>query len=92
MLNDFISRMLREQNQKDLKAVKKYCEEEGYVEDYYNIFLPLYKKYDWEFIRDIGEIQWELNFGEYKVVYLNLDRLSTLVEWNEKKQKFVPVK
>ena len=43
---NFITRMLKEQNKKDLAAVKEYCREQGYVEDYDNIFLPLYKKYD----------------------------------------------
>ena len=90
MLNDYIHRMLREKNKRDLQAVKDYCKEQGYVEDYDNIFLPLYKKYDWEFIRDIGEIEWEWVRGdEYRVTYLNLDRLSTLVEWDEKKGKFI---
>ena len=87
---NFISKMLKEQNRKDLLAVKKYCEEQGYIEDYYNIFLPLYKKYDWEFIRDIGGIEWErIEIDEYRVTYLNLDRLSTLVEYNEKKNKWM---
>ena len=88
---NFIELMLAEQNKKDLAAVKKYCEEDGWVEDYYNIFLPLYKKYGWEFIRDIGGIEWECCFGEYSVTYLNLDRLSCMVEWNEKQQKFVAI-
>lgn len=88
----FIEVMLEEKNKLDLLAVKKYCEEDGYVEDYYNIFLPLYKKYGWEFIRDIGEISWNrLDLYHYEVVYLNLDRLSTLVEWNEKKGKYVAI-
>ena len=89
---DFITAMLREQNKRDLEAVRKYCYEDGYEEDYFNIFLPLYKKYGWEFIRDIGEIEWErIDLYHYKVIYLNLDRLSTLVEWNEAKKKFVAV-
>ena len=76
--------------QRDLMAVKNYCREQGWVEDYDNIFMPLFKKYGWEFIRDIGEIEWEWVKGnEYRVTYLNLDRLSTLVDWNEKKQKWV---
>lgn len=87
-MKNFITCMLEEQNKKDLLAVKQYCKEQGYVEDYYNIFLPLYKKYDWEFIRDIGEIEWKLEFGEYKVTYLNLDRLSTLVEFDENTKKW----
>ena len=91
MLND----MFAEQEIKDLQAVKDYCEEDGYVEDFYNIFLPLYNKYGWELIRDIGGIEWERVLGvkdiQYRVVYLNLDRLSTLVEWNEKKGKFVAI-
>ena len=87
-LNDYLS--MQEAN--DLLAVKNYCEEDGYVEDFYNIFLPLYNKYGWEFIRDIGDIKWErIDIDTYKVTYLNLDRLSTLVEWNEKKGKFVAI-
>lgn len=82
--------MLEEKNKRDLQAIKTYCIEDGYVEDYYNIFLPLYKKYGWEFIRDIGEIEWDWIRGdEYRVRYLNLDRLSTLVYWDEKKNKWV---
>lgn len=90
-VNDYITNMLLEQNTKDLQAVKDYCEEQGWVEDYDNIFLPLYDKYGWEFIRDIGEIEWNGFSGNYSVVYLNLDRLSTLVEWNEKKKKWVAI-
>ena len=87
---DFISRMLAEQNRRDLQAIKQYCIDDGYVEDYFNIFLPLYKKYGWKFIRDIGEIEWEwLRTDEYRVIYLNLDRLSTLVDYDENKQKWV---
>lgn len=91
----FLNNYFVEKELKDLQAVKDYCEEQGWVEDFDNIFLPLYKKYGWEFIRDIGEIEWERVLGvqdiEYRVVYLNLDRLSTLVEWNEKKQRFVAI-
>ena len=87
-MTNFITAMLEEQNRKDLAAVKTYCREQGYVEDYYNIFLPLYKKYDWEFIRDIGDIEWECICGEYRVTFLNLDRLSTMVEFNERTQKW----
>lgn len=94
-LNNYFVKTLVEQEQKDLQAVKDYCEEDGYVEDFENIFLPLYKKYGWELIRDIGDIKWEKVLGtsdiQYRVVYLNLDRLSTLVEWNEKKKKFVAI-
>ena len=88
---NFIELMLAEQEKKDLAAVKKYCEEDGWVEDYNNIFLPLYKKYGWEFIRDIGDIEWDCICGEYSVRYLNLDRLSCFVEWNESKNKFVAI-
>ena len=96
-LNDYLSHCFALKEQKDLQAIKDYCEEQGWVEDYYNIFLPLYEKYDWEFIRDIGEIEWERVLGsqdidEYRVVYLNLDRLSTLVEWDEDKHKWVACK
>ena len=91
-LNTLLNSMFVEREQKDLQAVKTYCEEQGWVEDYYNIFLPLYAKYDWELIRDIGGIEWEWVRGdEYRVIYLNLDRLSTLVEWNEKKGKWVAI-
>lgn len=90
---DFITAMLKAQNQRDLRAVKQYCIEQGYPEDYENIFLPLYKKYDWEFIRDIGGIEWErIDIYNYKVTYLNLDRLSLFVEYDEVKGKFVPIK
>ena len=94
-LNNYFANYFAEKEQKDLQAIKDYCEEDGYVEDFENIFLPLYKKYGWDLIRDIGEIQWERVLGvqdiQYRVVYLNLDRLSTLVEWNEKKNKFVAI-
>ena len=91
-LNNYLVNMLAEKEQKDLQAIKDYCELDGYVEDYDNIFLPLYKKYGWDLIRDIGEIEWEWERGnEYRVIHLNLDRLSTLVEWNEKKGKFVAI-
>ena len=96
-ISNILNGYFAEQERKSLQAVKDYCEEEGWVEDYYNIFLPLYEKYGWEFIRDIGDIQWERVYGvanpkyEYEVIYLNLDRLSTLVEWNEKKQRFVAI-
>ena len=90
MLNDYISRMLREKNRRDLNAIREYCKEDGYEEDYFNIFLPLYKKYGWEFIRDIGEIEWDWIRGdEYRVRYLNLDRLSTLVYFSEEKGKYI---
>ena len=94
-ITNILNSMYAEQEIKDLQAVKDYCEEDGYVEDFENIFLPLYKKYGWELIRDIGGVEWERVLGindiRYRVVYLNLDRLSTLVEWNEKKQKFVAI-
>ena len=92
-LNDYFVR----QNQLALNEIKIYCEEEGWVEDFDNIVLPLIDKYGWELIRDIGGIEWERRYGcddseyDYRVIYLNLDRLSTLVEWNEKKQKFVAI-
>ena len=89
---DFITAMLKAQNKRDLEAVRDYCRKDGYESDYFNIFLPLYKKYGWEFIRDIGEIIWErLDLYHYEVTYLNLDRLSTLVEWNEEKKRFVAI-
>ena len=94
-ITNMLNSMFIEQEARDLQAVKDYCEELGWVEDYENIFLPLYKKYGWELIRDIGGIEWERVLGvkdiQYRVVYLNLDRLSTLVEWNEKKHKFVAI-
>ena len=94
-LNNYFANYFAEKEKNDLQAVKDYCEEDGYVEDFENIFLPLYKKYGWDLIRDIGEIEWERVLGvqdiQYRVVYLNLDRLSTLVEWNEKKNKFVAI-
>lgn len=88
VLNDYFVR----QDQLALNEIKVYCEEQGWVEDFDNIVLPLFKKYGWELIRDIGDIEWEWVIGgEYRVIYLNLDRLSTLVEWNEKKQKFIAI-
>lgn len=90
-----LSNYFIEKELKDLEAVKDYCKEQGWEEDFENIFLPLYQKYGWEFIRDIGDIEWERVLGtqdiEYRVIYLNLDRLSTLVEWNEKKHKWVAI-
>lgn len=91
ILNNYFANYFAEQEQIDLQAVKDYCEEDGYVEDFENIFLPLYKKYGWDLIRDIGDIQWDSWRDDHRVVYLNLDRLSTLVEWNEKKKKFVAI-
>lgn len=92
-ITNILNNYLYEKELKDLQALKDYCEEEGWVEDYYNILLPLYKEYGWEIIVNIGEIKWEWVRGdEYRVEYLNLDRLSTLVEWNEKKGKWVAVK
>lgn len=89
-LNNYFAQTLIEKEERDLNAVKQYCIEDGWIEDYYNIFLPLYKKYGWELIRDIGGIEWEWVRGdEYRVTYLNLDRLSTLIDWDEKKHKFV---
>ena len=86
----FINQMLKEKNRRDLMAVKEYCRDDGWVEDYDNIFMHIYRKYGWEFIRDIGGIEWEWVRGdEYRVTYLNLDRLSTMVEWNEVKGRFV---
>jgi len=91
-LSNLLNNYLAEQELKDLQAVKNYCEEDGYVEDFENIFIPLYKKYGWELIVSMGDIKWEkIDIDEYKVVYLNLDRLSTLVEWNEKRGKFVAI-
>jgi hypothetical protein len=92
----FIDAFLSAQERKDRQALKDYCEEQGYPQDYENIVLPLLNAYGWEILVNIGEIEW-LRVGEpkliddYKVTYLNLDRLSTLVEWNENKQKFVAV-
>ena len=92
-ITNILNNYLCEKELKDLQALKDYCEEQGWVEDYYNILLPLYKEYGWEVIVNIGEIKWEwVKGGEYRVEYLNLDRLSTLVEWNEKKGKWVAVK
>ena len=92
-ITNILNNYLCEKELKDLQALKDYCEEQGWVEDYYNILLPLYKEYGLEVIVNIGEIKWEwVKGGEYRVEYLNLDRLSTLVEWNEKKGKWVAVK
>lgn len=85
--NSFTTSLLDAQERKDRQALKDYCKEQGHPEDYENIVLPLLKAYDWEILVKIGEIEWE-RVGEpkliddYKVTYLNLDRLSTLVEWN----------
>lgn len=92
VLNDYFAR----QDQLALNEIKVYCEEQGWVEDFDNIVLPLFKKYGWEILVSIGDIKWERKCGcdndyDYQVVYLNLDRLSTLVEWNEKKQKFIAI-
>lgn len=91
----FIDALLSAQERKDRQALKDYCKEQGYPEDYENIVLPLLNAYDWEILVQIGDIEWErVQSGlidTYKVTYLNLDRLSTLVEWNESKQRFVAV-
>ena len=92
-LNDYLAR----QDLLALNEIRTYCEDEGWVEDFDNIVMPLYKEYGWDILVSIGDIKWERRYGcdneyDYYVIYLNLDRLSTLVEWNEKKQKFVAVK
>ena len=90
VLNDCLAR----QDQLALNEIKVYCEEQGWVEDFDNIVLPLFNKYGWDILVSIGDIKWERgcdNDYDYQVVYLNLDRLSTLVEWNEKKQKFIAI-
>lgn len=93
---NFITSLLETQERKDRQALKDYCKEQGYPQDYKNIVLPLLNKHGWDILVKIGEIEWE-RVGEvkliddYKVTYLNLDRLSTLVEWNESKQRFVAV-
>lgn len=92
----FVDTLLSAQERKDRQALEDYCKEQGYPQDYKNIVLPLLNAYGWEILVNIGEIEW-LRVGEpkliddYKVIYLNLDRLSTLVEWNEGKRKFVAV-
>ena len=84
----FIDALRSAQERKDRQALKDYCKEQGHPEDYENIVLPLLNAYDWEILVKIGEIEWERVGNEvkliddYKVTYLNLDRLSTLVEWN----------
>lgn len=96
MKKNFFTSSIDTQEKRDREALKRYCKEQGYPQDYKNIVLPLLNAYDWEILVKIGEIEWE-RVGEpkliddYKVTYLNLDRLSTLVEWNENKQKFVAV-
>ena len=93
---NFLEAIRSAHEQKDRQALKDYCKEQGYPQDYENIVLPLLNAYGWEILVKIGEIEWE-RVGEvkliddYKVTYLNLDRLSTLVEWNEGKQRFVAV-
>ena len=85
------------QERKDRQALKDYCKEQGYPQDYENIVLPLLNAYGWEILVKIGALEMEevgfcgLLITINKVTYLNLDRLSTLVEWNESKQKFVAV-
>lgn len=86
-----------EQERKDRQALKDYCKGQGYPQDYKNIVLPLLNAYGWELLYKIGELEMEqvgscgLLIDISKVTYLNLDRLSTLVEWNESKQRFVAV-
>lgn len=93
VLNDYLAR----QDLLALDEIKRYCENEGWVEDFENIVLPLYEKYGWDILVSIGNIKWERRYGnddneyEYYVVYLNLDRLSTLVEWNDTKHKWVAI-
>lgn len=91
----FLEAIQSAQEQKDRQALKDYCKEQGYPQDYENIVLPLLNTYGWELLVKIGEIAWERTqsglIDTYKVTYLNLDRLSTLVEWNEGKRKFVAV-
>jgi hypothetical protein len=95
MAKSFINSTLNAQERKDRQALKDYCREQGYPQDYANIVKPLLDTYGWELLVKIGEIEWEQVevklIGGYKVTYLNLDRLSTLVEWNEDKQRFVAV-
>lgn len=95
MAKNFINSMLNAQERKDRQALQDYCRKQGYPQDYKNIVLPLLNAYGWELLVKIGELEWECVqrglIDTYKVTYLNLDRLSTLVEWNESKQKFVAV-
>lgn len=88
--NNYISQMLKEKEKEDRLALREYCKEDGYEEDYENIVLPLLNKYGWELLVSIGDLEWDwIRGGEYRVKNLNLDRLSTLVDWDEKKGKFV---
>lgn len=91
----FLEAIRSAHEQKDRQALKDYCKEQGYPQDYKNIVLPLLNAYGWELLVKMGELEWECVqsglIDIYKVTYLNLDRLSTLVEWNESKQRFVAV-
>ena len=91
----FFASLIDTQEKRDREALKRYCKEQGYPEDYKNIVLPLLNAYGWELLVKMGELEWEcIQSGLIdicKVTYLNLDRLSTLVEWNEGKQRFVAV-
>lgn len=96
MAKNFFTSLIDTQEKRDREALKRYCKEQGYPQDYKNIVLPLLNAYGWEILVKIGEIEWErvglvYLTDNYKVTYLNLDRLSTLVEWNESKQRFVAV-
>ena len=93
----FFASLIDTQEKRDREALKRYCKEQGYPQDYENIVLPLLNAYGWELLYKIGALEMEevglcgLLITISKVTYLNLDRLSTLVEWNEGKRKFVAV-
>lgn len=95
MAKNLITSLIGTQEKLDREALKRYCKGQGYPQDYKNIVLPLLNAYGWELLVKMGELEWEcVQSGLIdinKVTYLNLDRLSTLVEWNESKQRFVAV-
>lgn len=97
MKKNFFTSLVDTQEKRDREALKRYCKEQGYPQDYKNIVLPLLNAYGWEILVKIGALEMEevglcgLLIIINKVTYLNLDRLSTLVEWNESKQRFVAV-
>ena len=95
MAKNFITSLIETQEKRDREALKRYCKEQGYPQDYKNIVLPLLNAYGWDILVKIGELEWECVksglIDTYKITYLNLDRLSTLVEWNGSKKRFVAV-